>query len=197
MTLPRQSLAQVTGALLALAGCQQHGPSAQAVAGDPLASGITVAPAAAPGSAPLSHASAPATAVPAPETAQVSAPQVSGDRRNPDVVLREWGTAIERRDWAAVRGLWGHGGADSGVGARHFAARWDRLRRPLVNIGAGVQEGAAGSLYYSAPVTITDGSRRITGTVTIRRVNDVPGASAEQLRWHADATTRAPWTTMR
>jgi len=83
------------------------------------------------------------------------------------------------------------------VGARHFAARWDRLRRPLVNIGAGVQEGAAGSLYYSAPVTITDGSRRITGTVTIRRVNDVPGASAEQLRWHADATTRAPWTTMR
>jgi hypothetical protein len=31
----------------------------------------------------------------------------------------------------------------------------------------------------------------------LRRANDVPGATPEQLRWHADAATRAPWTTLR
>lgn len=40
-------------------------------------------------------------------------------------------------------------------------------------------------------------SSSITGTVTLRRANDVPGATPEQLRWHADAATRAPWTTLR
>ena len=34
----------------------------------------------------------------------------------------------------------------------------------------------------------------ITGDVTLRRVNDVEGATAEQLRWHLDAGTREPWT---
>lgn len=76
-----------------------------------------------------------------------------------------------------------------------FAARWDNLRRPRVTIGVGDQEGAAGSIYYTAPVTIVDGPRRMAGIVTLRRVNDVPGATAEQLRWHLDATTRAPWMT--
>lgn len=193
MTLPRQSLAQVSAALLALAGCQQHAAAPQATGGNPLAE-ESADNMAAPGSAPLSHGTGAAAAVPAPPAAD--APPSPGDPRAPDLVLRQWGTAIEHRDWAAVRALWGHGGADSGVGARHFAARWDRLKHPVVTIGQGTQEGAAGSLYYSAPVTIMDGQRKITGTVTIRRANDVPGATPEQLRWHADAATRAPWTTL-
>lgn len=190
MTRFSQSLAMVAG-LLVLAGCERQAPSGPAPS--PAAAGAEEL---APGSAPLSHASETVPAVPAPVASSL-AERPAGDSRPPDLVLRQWGTAIERRDWAAVRALWGHGGADSGVSARHFAAGWDRLRHPVVSIGKGSQEGAAGSLYYSAPVTITDGAHRIAGTVTIRRANDVPGATPEQLRWHADATTRAPWTTLR
>ena len=198
MTEPRQSLGMVAGALLVLTGCQQHKSTPVPARG----SGAALAPSAAapaltPGSAPLSHPLAAATGVPAPEATEAAPAPVRGDPRSPDQVLRDWGVAIERRDWGAVRALWGHGGADSGVGARHFAAQWDRLHHPVVSVGQGAQEGAAGSLYYTAPVTIIDGARRITGTVTIRRANDAPGATPEQLRWHADATTRAPWTSLR
>ena len=192
MKLSRQRLAIVACALVGLTGCDRQS-STPAAAGPAFKPSATAA--IAPGSAALSHGAAPP--VPAPETTDPPAIAVRGDPRPPELVLRQWGTAIERRDWAAVRALWGHGGADSGLGPRHFAARWDRLRHPLVSVGAGAQDGAAGSLYYSAPVTISDGSRQITGTVTIRRANDVPGASPEQLRWHAEATTRAPWTTLR
>jgi hypothetical protein len=130
-------------------------------------------------------ASAPEASVPAPPPAAAPAP---------DAVLRDWGRAIEAGDWARVRGLWGHGGADSGVPAADFARRWGRLGPVRVTIGAGQQEGAAGSSYYTAPVRVEAGARTLAGAVTLRRVNDVPGASAEQLRWHLDQSTRAPWT---
>ena len=42
------------------------------------------------------------------------------------------------------------------------------------------------------PVTITDGNRVLQGEVVLRRVNDVSGASPEQLRWHIDTTTLTP-----
>lgn len=133
-------------------------------------------------------------AVDAPVTpATAPAPADFAVQPSPDHVLRDWGAAIERRDWAATRALWGHGGADSGVSAPVFAAQWGRLRRPRVTVGRGQQEGAAGSLFYTAPVTIIDGARRIAGELTLRRVNDVDGATAEQLRWHLDPAARAPW----
>lgn len=184
-----------------LPGCNRSPAPSEAV------SAAADNPVPAPGSAPLSHAGE-MTAVPAPgmdavpaastaTPASASPAESALARQAPDLVLRQWGSAIERRDWARVRGLWGNSGADSGLSARAFAGRWDSLHRPLVSVGEGAQEAAAGSLYYTAPVTISDGSRTISGEMTIRRVNDVPGASAEQLRWHADATTRAPWTTLR
>ncbi|MDE2619653.1 MAG: hypothetical protein KGL54_05770 [Sphingomonadales bacterium] len=103
---------------------------------------------------------------------------------DPAHVLAAWAAAVERRDWRAVRALWGHGGADSGLGPRAFARRWGRLRHPRVTIAPGGEEGAAGSLYYTAMIVIRDGARRIAGPVTLRRVNAVDGASAAQRRWH-------------
>jgi len=70
-----------------------------------------------------------------------------------------------------------------------FAAKWSDLLAPKVTVGKGDAEGAAGSVYYTAPVTITDGARTVRGEVVIRRVNDVDGASDEQLRWHIESTT--------
>jgi len=53
----------------------------------------------------------------------------------------------------------------------------------------GPVEGAAGSLYDIAQLTLTgektDGTAyTVTGPVTLRRVNDVPGSTAEQRQWH-------------
>lgn len=109
-------------------------------------------------------------------------------------MLRDRRAVIERRNPPAVRGQWGQSGADSGLSPRRFAAQWAALRRPRVTVGTGDQEGAAGSLYYTAPVTITDDARRITGELTLRRVNDVDRPTAEQMRWHLDANMRGPWT---
>jgi len=58
--------------------------------------------------------------------------------------------------------------------------------------GAGDGEGAAGSIYISVPARITvtrqDGTRAIIAEkVTLRRVNDVPGSTEAQRRWHITA----------
>ena len=128
----------------------------------------------------------------APPVQTLAKPSPPSASRDPQIVAQAWATAIERRDWATVRGYWGDYGARSGLNGARFAAQWGRLDKPVVVIGPGSQEGAAGSLYYTAPVTIADGARRISGEVVLRRVNDVDGASPEQLRWHIESTTLKP-----
>lgn len=173
-------LAATIALALHLSGCKPSTPT-----GEP------TAPSAVPTMAQQAPAAS-AAASPAPQSPETPIAQPA-----PDLVLREWASAIEARDWAKVRALWGNDGADSGLTAPEFAFRWDKLRHPHIAIGQGQQEGAAGSLYYTAPVTITDGDRSISGEITLRRVNDVPGASAAQLRWHFDSTIREPWTSLR
>lgn len=133
-----------------------------------------------PGPAPVP------SATPAPNPAYAAALNA---RRDPGRVLAAWATAVEARDWASARAFWGDHGQASGLDPKAFALRWGHLVQPRVTVDPGMSEGAAGSVYYTAPVTIIDGSRRLTGVVVLRRVNDVPGASAEQLRWHIESTT--------
>jgi hypothetical protein len=52
-------------------------------------------------------------------------------------------------------------------------------------------EGAAGSLFVEVPVVlygryVTGGPYHASGKATLRRVNDVPGATAEQLAWRIE-----------
>lgn len=112
--------------------------------------------------------------------------------RDPQEVLLSWAKAISLKDWATAYGYWGDRGARSGQTLEQFTAAWSKLKQPDLEIGKGEQEGAAGSLFYTVPVTIVDGTRRIPGEVVLRRVNDVDGATAEQLRWHIESTTLKP-----
>ena len=96
------------------------------------------------------------------------------------------------RDWPLARAYWGDHGERSGLSEAQFAARWGRLKNPTVALSQGQQEGAAGSLYYTALLTITDGTRTLRGEIVIRRVNDVDGASPEQLRWHIESLSIEP-----
>ena len=141
--------------------------------------------------APNQPATAVSVASPPPSASGSPAPSPSTSR-DPQEVLTGWARAIASRDWPLVRAYWGEKGERSGLSPQQFAHRWDSLLTPKVSFGEGSQEGAAGSVYYTAPVTIADGPRRLSGEVVLRRVNDVPGATPEQLRWHIEATTVVP-----
>ncbi len=103
-----------------------------------------------------------------------------------------WAKAVSLKHWAEAYGYWGDRGLQSGQTPAQFAAVWSKLNEPEVELGKGKQEGAAGSLFYTVPVTVIDGKRRIAGEVVLRRVNDVDGANAEQRRWHIESTTLNP-----
>ena len=160
--------------LLALADC---GEPARHETAEPSATATTAVAVPSPSASPTP------SATPAPS------PSIS---RDPQEVLTEWAKAIAARDWALVRAYWGDHGEASGLSPQQFAHRWNSLLTPAVTFGTGQQEGAAGSLYYSVPVTIADGPRTLAGEVVLRRVNDVPGATAEQLRWHIESSTLVP-----
>jgi hypothetical protein len=63
------------------------------------------------------------------------------------------------------------------------------------NLEAPVVEGAAGSLYCTVDVTgtLTDPTDSavapIAGELTLRRANEVPGATPDQLRWTLQSST--------
>lgn len=141
----------------------------------------------------------PAAVTPAPQpsataTAAVTPPSES---RDPTVVLEFWRHALETHDYATARGVWGDHGAASGQTPAEFAAAWDKYRIIDITVGKGEGDAGAGSLFYEAPVTVTglkrDGAPyNLSGSVTIRRVNDVDGATPEQLRWHIERSTLLP-----
>lgn len=87
---------------------------------------------------------------------------------------------MENRDFAAARTMFGESGSD--------ANDYSGYRDITVGFGDGDLEGAAGSLYYEVPVWMTattaKGPVRREGMITLRRVNDVDGATPAQLRWH-------------
>lgn len=146
--------------------------------------------------------SAPPVAAPTPTpavtataaAAALSPPEATLDKSEDGAraVLQSWAHALERGDFDAAYAEWGTDAqARSGMESTEHRQWWARFKTITVATQAGQMEGAAGSSYYEAPVTIVGKQRngkpyRLEGTVTLRRVNDVPGASADQLRWHLE-----------
>ncbi len=110
-------------------------------------------------------------------------------------VIRLYYRALAARDFATAYSQWGNDGAASGKSYDAFAAGFAKTRTTRVTTGTpGEGDGAAGSIFVTIPVTVTaaltDGTQQhFTGSYTLRRVNDVPGASADQLRWHIASAT--------
>jgi hypothetical protein len=113
-------------------------------------------------------------------------------------VLLAWARALEQGDYATAFAQWGGEAEErSGMTAAEHAAWWGRFETITVAMPAGTMEGAAGSSYYEAPTTVVgkrkDGTPyRLVGTVVLRWVNDVPGATPDQLRWHIEKVDLAP-----
>ena len=112
-------------------------------------------------------------------------------------LLLNWARAIELQEWDQAWRMMSE--QDRAKWSREeFAALFSDLAKVTVAVPTGTMEGAAGSSYYTAPVTITGSDAegrpvRYEGEVVLRRANDVTGASAEQLRWQFD-NTELDWT---
>lgn len=113
-------------------------------------------------------------------------------------VVQTYFALIGAKKYAEAWRLWSDGGKASGMTAQAFAASFDKYASYNAEIGApGEIEGAAGSLYVEVPVVIygrlqTGEEVHMKGPVTLRRVNDVPGSTREQRRWHIAETALKP-----
>src|SRR4051794_11889768 len=102
-------------------------------------------------------------------------------------VVQHYGALIEQGRWSESWKLW-----SSLDAAKAFDRNWRNDSEVHMEIGKpGDGEGAAGSIFITDPVifygkTKTGGSFRRAATVTLRRVNDVPGSSEAQRRWHIE-----------
>ncbi len=96
-------------------------------------------------------------------------------------VVRQYGALIEQNQLFRAAGLWSDAGA-----AEDFAKHLDRPQVHL-QIGAlGQTEGAAGSIYTSVPAVFYGAGFRRPAKIILRRVNDVPGSTEAQRRWHIE-----------
>ncbi|WP_165323479.1 hypothetical protein [Rhizorhabdus phycosphaerae] len=141
----------------------------------------------------------PAKAARSPAGPPVSAPAPAAQRGEAGArdLLLGFARAIELGRYDEARAMLGE--ADRQRWSREaFARMFADLPRRSVAVSDGMIDGAAGSLYYTAPVIVTGDDRdgrpvRIEGEAVLRRVNDVDGASPAQLRWHFDRLT-LDWT---
>ena len=172
--------------LATAAACHQAEPTPTPT---PTPTAVSPAPAAGDtaSSAPTPATPAAATSTPAASATPDLDARALNERKDPDRLLAYLSEAIDAGKWDAAAKAWQDGTDAAGV-KKLFGAP----ASALVTFGKGEEEGAAGSLYYAAPVLllVDHGKMQKQGTITLRRVNDVPGASEASLAWHVE---RVEW----
>jgi hypothetical protein len=102
-------------------------------------------------------------------------------------VVQSYGALIEQKRWPEANALW-----SNAASAKQFAAQLSALAEAHLEIGTpGDIEGAAGSSYVTVPAIFygdgADGQPfRRSADIVLRRVNDVPGSTEAQRRWHIE-----------
>ena len=115
---------------------------------------------------------------------------LSADQEAAANVVRAYYSALAARNYPAAYAHWNNGGAASGKSLADFTqgfAQTSSTSATITNVGE--LDGAAGSIFIPISVdiqsTLSNGTRQhFSGTYTLRRVNDVPGSTAEQREWH-------------
>jgi hypothetical protein len=135
-------------------------------------------------------------AVPAPNP-----PPTPDSEKSPEAaakVLERYFAAVATRRYGDAYRLWGNNGEATGMTLKQFADSFAKYRDYDGNFGKpGPIEGAAGSAYIEFPVKVTGvlakgGGFVLEGPMTLRRVNDVDGSTAEQRRWHIASSGLKP-----
>ena len=177
-------------ALLALAGCD--GAARQDNAAVPASA--TATPQAAetpkPASGILNATDTPAPAATSPADYSGDTMTIDDTAQGAANVVRQYYADLDRGDFRAAYERWGSNGEDSHQSFADFKRGFAETASTSVEVGApGDGGGAAGSIYIDVPVTVharlKDGAAQtFTGHYTLRRVNDVPGSTQAQRRWH-------------
>ena len=163
------------GTLLTLGACKAE-QSPTSIANEP----AEVTQTAAPAPAPSGNAAKPQSSLPEPHgPIDPKSVEAAGQ------VVQSYGALIEQKRWKEANALW----SDSASAAK-FQSELSKNPEVHLEIGnLGESEGAAGSIYVTMPVIFygdqADGQPfRRSADVILRRVNDVPGSTVEQRRWH-------------
>jgi len=169
----------VTAAALMLAGCHapareasndQAPPPALPTAPEPLAPQVNRTVNAPPAAVPEHRTSLPEPKGPIDPKSVEAAGQV----------VQQFGALVESNRYIEAGKLWGDADA---------AAKFTSELRPGTHLeigDLGMTEGAAGSIYTTVPVTFYGTGYRKPADVILRRVNDVPGSTEAQRRWHIE-----------
>jgi hypothetical protein len=103
-------------------------------------------------------------------------------------VVQHYGALIEQGRWEEAGALWNNleSGAKFAAQLRSYAAE---VHLEIGN--PGEPEGAAGSIYVTIPIFFYGDAMdrqpfRRSADVILRRVNDVPGSTDAQRRWHIE-----------
>lgn len=113
-------------------------------------------------------------------------------------VVRDYHALLAEGRFDEARALWRGEGEASEMAEGEFAASFARYETYAAEVGEpGAVEGAAGSLYVEVPVhvhgTLTSGeSFHLRGPMRLRRSNNVPGATTEDLAWRIVASGLRP-----
>jgi hypothetical protein len=169
-----------------LAACTQQAPQNQA-----LDNAAAPAPVIANEPAPTPQANAAvANEVRSAPAASLAEPKGPIDPKSAEAagqVVQHYGALIEQGRWTESRAYWG-----SAEAAKAFERNFRAYADVHLEIGdLGETEGAAGSIYVTEPVTFYGrknggGDYRRGADVILRRVNDVPGSTEAQRRWHIE-----------
>jgi hypothetical protein len=136
-----------------------------------------------------SHAGSSNVAV-ANEAASLSEPDGPIDPKSVEAagqVVQSYGALIEQKRWSEANALWG----DAASAAKMEATLAQAADVHLEIGNPGDPEGAAGSIYVTVPAIFYGDSKdgqpfRRSADVILRRVNDVPGSTDAQRRWHIE-----------
>jgi hypothetical protein len=191
--------------ILAIAACSSQAPESQAgnVTNEAGSGGNAAAPASAQGTAsPQQPAGTPGTPGGLPDDrtplSEPSGPIDPASAEAAGQVAQRYGGLLEQRKFAEARKLWGQDGQASGLSESQFAAAYDKYATIRSEVGKpSDMEGAAGSVYITVPFRLygtlkSGGSFNMTGPLTLRRVNDVPGSTEAQRRWHIEKSDLKP-----
>lgn len=166
-------------ALLPLTACQQSPPPANRA--DVLAP--TQAP---PAQQTVSAANEAQPVVPTPPP-EATSPADPKSAQAAGQVVRQYAALVEQKHFAEAAKLWSDPAA-----AKAAADELKIYAKVEMTVGQpGGMEGAAGSSYVDVPIVLngrlqSSGIRHREGTAIVRRVNDVPGSTEAQRRWHIE-----------
>lgn len=158
---------------------------------------LTACTAATPTAEPQRPVGAPAQPTPPPLADVASEPPFTAtSAQGAAQVVQIYYALIEAKNYVEAHKLWTTGVGD--LADETFADQFSGYREYHAEVFApGAIEGAAGSLYVEVPVRTygltTKGEKfEEPAVVTLRRVNNVPGATAEQLSWRIMKISRPP-----